>query len=368
MWHTLHPLLPLTAPSNVETMATASWNQFVTHSLHFVWSVRQSSGAAVGENGARTSGAKLFKMGAAGWRPQSDFLYEWCQTTRWRNVRKPKTLIDVYLRTTTFCKSQQRYSQFSFQTNFKGTTLWHREQRACELENIPFIFVTQVKCWMDLEVWWNFRLVHNVIPVKVFQGEPQNIHPETSFQGRVVQSQIPKPADANTEVTNTRVLSTILTRHYKRDTFQYQQIILSDQWRCESAYLTCLLEFEHFKATQQSHANYMITFYNNRCYSTEQCTKCRAPVFPSALSHLAINKQHTFTVSQTLDPLTQNNSDRWRLIIWVPNASLSHKDGAVTVMQPPLCTLFLFTQAETEALWGLTVILDGHLGFCQIER
>lgn len=130
-----------------------------------------------------------------------------------------------------------------------------------------------------------------------------------------------------------------------------------------------LLEFEHFKATQQSHANYMIPFYNNRCYSTELCTQCRAPVFPSALSHLAINKQHTFTVSQTLDALTQNNSDRWRLIIWVPNASLSHKDGAVTVMQPlSLHLLFLFTQAETEALWGLAVILDGHLGFCQIER
>lgn len=60
MWHTQHPLLPLTAPSNVETMATASWNQFVTHSLHFVWSVRQSSGAAVGENGARASGASNF--------------------------------------------------------------------------------------------------------------------------------------------------------------------------------------------------------------------------------------------------------------------------------------------------------------------
>lgn len=55
MWHTHHsswPLLPPTAPSNVETMATASWNQFVTHCLHFVRSARQSSGAAVGENGA----------------------------------------------------------------------------------------------------------------------------------------------------------------------------------------------------------------------------------------------------------------------------------------------------------------------------
>lgn len=69
MWHTHHPswpLLPLTAPSNVETMATASWNQFVTHSLHFVWSVRQSSGAAVGENGAQASGASNFsKWGQA---------------------------------------------------------------------------------------------------------------------------------------------------------------------------------------------------------------------------------------------------------------------------------------------------------------
>lgn len=69
MWHTHYPswpLLPPTAPSNVETMATASWNQFVTHSLHFVWSVRQSSGAAVGENGAQASGASKFsKWGQA---------------------------------------------------------------------------------------------------------------------------------------------------------------------------------------------------------------------------------------------------------------------------------------------------------------
>lgn len=63
LWHTHHPcrpLLPPTASSNVETMATASWNQFVTHSLHFVLSVRQSSGAAVGENGAQASGASNF--------------------------------------------------------------------------------------------------------------------------------------------------------------------------------------------------------------------------------------------------------------------------------------------------------------------
>lgn len=66
--HVTHPppLLPPTAPSNVETMATASWNQFVTHSLHFVQSLRQSSGAAVGENGAQASGASNFsKWGKA---------------------------------------------------------------------------------------------------------------------------------------------------------------------------------------------------------------------------------------------------------------------------------------------------------------
>lgn len=66
--HVTHPLplLPPIAPSNVETMATASWNQFVTRSLHFVWSVRQSSGAAVGENGAQASGASNFsKWGQA---------------------------------------------------------------------------------------------------------------------------------------------------------------------------------------------------------------------------------------------------------------------------------------------------------------
>lgn len=66
--HVTHPppLLPSNAPSNVETMATASRNQFVTHSLHFVWSVRQSSGAAVGENGAQALGASNFlKWGQA---------------------------------------------------------------------------------------------------------------------------------------------------------------------------------------------------------------------------------------------------------------------------------------------------------------
>lgn len=41
-------------------MVTASWNQFVTRSLHFVRSAKQSSGAAAaaaGENGAEASGA-----------------------------------------------------------------------------------------------------------------------------------------------------------------------------------------------------------------------------------------------------------------------------------------------------------------------
>lgn len=54
----------------------------------------------------------------------------------------------------------------------------------------------------------------------------------------------------------------------------------------------------------------MTAFYDYRYYFPEMCSLRHTSVVPTALSHLAINKQHTFAVSQTLKALTQSKSDR----------------------------------------------------------
>lgn len=84
-------------------MVTASWNQFVTRSLHFVRSAKQSSGAAaaaaaVGENGAEASGAlKTFffsKWEQAGrQQPHSNFLHGCCQTTCERKLSPRESFV-----------------------------------------------------------------------------------------------------------------------------------------------------------------------------------------------------------------------------------------------------------------------------------
>lgn len=182
----------------------------------------------------------------------------------------------------------------------------------------------------------------------------------TCTQTSAVKNQIPSNTADKIWVTPTQkwptpgCFSTTLTRHYKRDTFQYQQITLSQQWQCESV---CGV-FSSLKASKLSQrdttitlANGMIGFYNYRYRFKELHLwfPVRFHIWKQIMNILRqLVRPTVLCYSERCITLTQNNSDRWLVIICVSNVSRSHKDGAGSQQYGYLSALSVFIYTE----WG----------------